>query len=357
MFLVFCLVVYILFKKKDTTSEQAYKPLSGISERRVDGYQSDSDSLATFTISYGYDEEKSKNKSTGRWVKPQEFITVSGHAITGDNFYFGGQLKSLDEYSTEPSLVDGTLKIYTALDTFEDESLGYWSKLIFLSPKCRRAYLSWLTGDRSNPKTPLGYVFIYFYGIERRIVVDSKVAGVDDAEYIQLFDEIKRLIDIYGENRSFMDYGSRLLELMCLFRPNIVSTPEKELSPRYDSILFKYRLATEVNAGNPISSELDLAWIRFYPEYHLRTLARRCDKEFSQLFQLFYEQKYNEGLIVKPNKTRLKLEYWPASSSLRGVKIEHEDLPDLSNLKTPLKKLISIADRSTEKLIFLKTPM
>ncbi|MCZ6802902.1 MAG: TerB N-terminal domain-containing protein [Proteobacteria bacterium] len=350
LYLVFCLVVYMLFRKKDTTSEQTYKPSSSIPERRIYGHESDGDSPATFTISYGYDEEKSKNKSIGRWVKPQESIIVFGHTITGGNFYFGGQLKSLDEYGTEASLIDGTLKIHTAPDTFEDESLGYWPKFISLSPKCRGAYLSWLAGDQSNPKTPLGYVFIYFYGIERRIVVDSKVAGVDDPEYIQLFDEIKRLIDIYGESRSFMNYGSRLLALMCLFRPNIVSMPEKELSPRYDSILFKYQLATEVNAGNPISSELALAWIRFFPEYNLRTPARRCEKEFSQLFQLSYGKKHNEGLIVKPNKTRLKLEYWPASSSLRGVEIEQEDLPDPSNLKAPLKKLISIADQSTEEL-------
>lgn len=349
-FLLFCLAVYIFFIKKDTPSSEANRRSANIAKRKALGYDSDSDDLATFTISYGYDEEESKNRSIGKWIKPNESITVSDHVITGGNFYFGGQLTSLEGYNKEASLVDETLKTHAALDTFEDESLGYWPKFITLSPKCRGAYLSWLASDRSNPKTPLGYVFIYFYGIERRILVDSKVEDVDDSEYIQLFEEVKRLINVYRESRSFTGYGSRLLELMCLFRPTIVSITEGVLSPRYDSILFKYKLATEVDSGNPIPSELALAWLRFYPDYQLRTPARRCEKEFSQLFQLHYRKKNNEGLVVKPNKTRLKLEYSPASSSLRGVEIEQVDLPDPSNLKTPLKKLISIADQSTEQL-------
>lgn len=349
LFLIFCLVVYIMSKEKKAAPEQSYQSPNITSERKIVAHESD-DELAIFTISYGYDEEESKNKSIGRWVKPQESIVISGHTITGGNFYFGGQLKSLDGYGMEASLVDCTLKIHTAHDTYEDDTLGYWPKFISLSPKCRGAYLSWLASDRSNINTPLGYVFIYFYGIERRIVVDSEVTNIGDAEYVQIFEEIKRLINIYGENRSFLGYGLNLLELMCLFRPTIVSMPEETFLPRYDSILFKHRLATEVNIGNPISSKLALEWIQFCPEYSFKTPARRCKKEFSQLFQLIYKEKYNEGLIVKPNKTKLKLEYRPASSSLRGVKIKQEDLPDPSNLKGPLKKLIRIAEQSTEEL-------
>jgi tellurite resistance protein len=310
----------------------------------------DDDDLATFSISYGYNEEKSKNKTPGKWVKSGEFITIKGQTFTSGNFYFGGKLSSLDGYGTEASLVDDSLKVENKPSSFEDESLGYWPKFISLTPKGRGAYLSWLSGNRSDPKTLLGYVFIYFYGLERRITVDSIKQAVDDAEFKSLFDEILRLKGIYGSSRSFSNYSTRLLEIMCLLRPHAVSHPELEKNPQRDSLLFKHRLATTVNEEKPVPAELALAWIRFYPDYNLKKPARRCGYEFSQMFTRLYSKKYGDGIVVKPNKTRLKIEYHPASSSLRGISLPQQDLPDPSNLKGPVNKLIAIADECTAEL-------
>tara|TARA_R110002167_G_C12699470_1_gene653245 strand:+ start:334 stop:2610 length:2277 start_codon:yes stop_codon:yes gene_type:complete len=310
----------------------------------------DDNDLATFSISYGYDEEKSKNKIPGKWIKSDESITIKGQAFTGGNFYYGGKLSSLDGYETEASLVDDSLKTENKPSTFEDENLGYWPKFISLTPKGRGAFLSWLSSNRNDPDTPLGYVFIYFYGLERRVTVDSTKQAVDDAEFKSLFDELLRLKGIYGGSRSFSNYATRLLEIMCLLRPHVVSHPELEKTPQRDSLLFKHRLATTVNDEKPIPAELALAWIRFYPDYNLKKPARRCGYEFSQMFILLYSKKYGDGIVVKPNKTRLRIEYHPASSSLRGISLPQQDLPDPSNLKGPVNKLIAIADECTAEL-------
>lgn len=310
----------------------------------------DDDDLASFSISYGYEEEKSKNKTPGKWIKSGESITIKGQTFTGGNFYFGGKLSSLDGYGTEASLVDDSLTIENKPSSYEDESLGYWPKFITLSPKGRGAFLSWLSSNRSDPETPLGYVFIYFYGIERRIIVDSIKQEVDNTEFKSLFDEILRIKDIYGSNRSFSNYSTRLLEIMYLLRPQVVSNTELEKTPQRDSVLFKYLLATTVNEEKPVSAELALAWIRFYPDYNLKKPARRCGYEFSQMFTRLYSKKYGDGIVVKPNKTRLKIEYHPASSSLRGISFPQQDLPDPSNLKGPVNKLIAIADECTTEL-------
>jgi len=310
----------------------------------------DDDNLATFNISYGYDEEKSKNKTPGRWITSGESITIKGQAFTAGNFYYGGKLSSLDGYGTEASLVDYSLKIENNPSTFEDESLGYWPKYISLTPKGRGAFLSWLSGNRNDPDTPLGYVFIYFYGIERRITFDSIKQAVDDSEFKSLYDEVLRLKSIYGGSRSFSNYSARILEIMCLLRPHVVSHPELEKTPQRDSLLFKHRLATTVNDSNPIPAELALAWIRFYPDYNLKKPARRCGYEFNQMFTRLYSKKYGDGIVVKPNKTRLKIEYHPASPSLRGISLPQQDLPDPSNLKGPINKLIVIADECTAEL-------
>ena len=310
------------------------------------------DDLASFTISYGYEEAKSKNKTPGRWVKPGEIIEIKGLTITSGNFYYGGKLKDLGGYSTESSLVDNSLKIKKESIEYEDDTLGYWPKFISLSPKARGAYLNWLASPRDNALTPLGYVFIYFYGLERRILVDAKKKGspVDNNEFSLLFNEITRLKSVYGHSRSFHNYSTNLLELMCLLRAGTVPAPDKSYTYGNYSLLFRHQLATTVDAGVEVSAELALAWLKYYPEYSLKTPAKRCDKEFSSLFMLKYTQKYVDGFIVKPNKTRLNLEYQPASSSLRSVRIGNRNLPDPSILKAPVKRLIAIADICTEEL-------
>lgn len=307
-------------------------------------------SLATFSISYGYEEEKSKNNAPGKWVKTGERIDVNGLQITGGKFYFGGQLPSLDGYGSEASLVDDSLKTVNQPITYEDESLGYWPKFISISAQCRGAYLKWLASKRDDPETPLGYVFIYFYGLERRIVVDSLQNEVEDSEYKDIFDEVLRLKEIYGKSRSFLNYATRLLEIMCLLRPSVVFNHELENNPKHDSILLKYRLAKIVEDGKPVPADLALAWLKFSPDYNLKNPARRCSQEFSEMFTRLYTKKYGNGIIVKSNKTRLHIGYYPASSSLRGVSISQEDLPDPSILKAPTKKLIYIAEECARAL-------
>ena len=317
---------------------------------RVSADYDEDDDLATFRISYGHDEEKSKNRTPGKWIEPGESVTVNGQVISKGNFYYGGQLKSLDGYGTDASLIDDTLKIEKQQYSYEDENLGYWPKFISLTPGGRGAYLNWLSSNRSDPEIPLGYVFIYFYGLERRITVDSIEESVDHSEFVALFEEVVRLKSIYGGSRSFLGYSTRLLEIMCLLRPNIVSRAELEKIPQRDSLLFKHRLATTVNDRKPVPAEMALAWMRFYPDYSLKKPARRCVKEFSHMFMHLYTEKYGDGIVVKPNKTRLKIEYSPASSSLRGLVLPQEDLPDPSNLKAPVNKLIAIADECTAEL-------
>lgn len=77
---------------------------------------------------------------------------------------------------------------------------------------------------------------------------------------------------------------------------------------------FKLALAKTVHEGVPVSAELALNWVINHTEYSLRTPARRCAKEFAALFKRRYTLKYGEGMVVKANKTRLRLDYTPAKS-------------------------------------------
>lgn len=364
--IIACYVIYKLFsssKPKVKVHPKKTRSKAVITKQSSQVYSShksieeDDDDLATFTISYGHEEEKSNNKKPGKWISENETVEINGKVISKGNFYYGGVLKALDTDSsyfsnqeTEASLVDDTLKIKDENYLFTDDTLGYWPKYITLSPKARGAYVDWLFSSRSDPETSIGYVFIYFYGIERRITVDAAKNEVDDAEYKAIFNEVLRLKSVYGGNRSFSNYASRLLELMCLVRPQTVSLPLDDYSSTNNSLLFRFNLASSVAKGESISPDIALAWVRYYPEYSLRTPARRCNDKFAQLFKAKYVEKYGEGFVVKPNKTKLDIEYWPASNTIRGVTIDQDELPDPSILKGPTKKLITIADECTDEL-------
>lgn len=382
IFVIMLAVIWLLFSKKkkspppkvnskiitkiNHSSQHKYPNKPANSVTNMHPQASDDDELATFTFVNGQTVEYSthreqpretaprRNTTPARWVKPGESITIQNIVIKNGNFYFGGQLKtySSSEYGylyndgSDASLVNDSLSIEPGSRHYYDESLGYWPTFATLSPRCRGAYLDWLASDRSDATCPVGYVFIYFYGLERRVLADGTQEAISDDEYKALFEEISRLRTVFQASGSFRHYATQLLEMMIILRPKLLSIhTENEYFSSRSSLLFRLNLATVVDKGQPVCADLALAWIHYFPDYTLRTPARRCHAEFSALFKQRYTQKYNDGIVVKPNKTRLYLSYTPASGTLRGLQVKKQmDLPDPSVLKAPVQKLIPVAE-------------
>ncbi|EOD9040791.1 TerB N-terminal domain-containing protein [Enterobacter hormaechei] len=381
-FLAAILVIYLLFfrkKKRKSPKSYASNPvkappkewLADIKKKEavVRNDDSEDDNLATFTLSGGRGVElrvttnhyQSTSKSAGalaRWVLPGEMITVAGVTISGGHIYVGQRMKPSSQESggyyddgSEASLIDDTCKIQPNSYLYEDSSLGYWPSFSSLSPEARGAYVSWLASDRSDPSCPIGYVFIYLYGLERKALVDSTYQKFPDAEFSSLFNEVARLRSVFIENRSFRIYSTQLLEAMSILRPDLGLTTVLDSDSGFSNgMQFKLALAKTVHEGVPVSAELALNWVINHTEYSLRTPARRCAKEFAALFKRRYTLKYGEGMVVKANKTRLRLDYTPASPSLRGVRLPVPDLPDPSALKGPVQKIMALADICTDEL-------
>ncbi len=354
--LIILAVIYVLFViiKKSNNSKrpsnntnkswQVESPSNSSHQITAKQNFEDNEGLASFTISFGTKETESRNTKPAEWISPGTLIKIKDTTITGGFFYFGGRLKSIDGYGTDAALIDDFLDVRSERMDYTDDSLGYWPKYSTISSKCRGAFLDWLESGRENPTAQLGYVFIYFYGLERRVLVDSQKGQVLDQEFQQIFAEIQRLQDIYGTSNSFKNYSTRLMEAMCILRPTVVTIDADTLSHRYDALLFSYLLAKTVKAEAAIPAELALMWIKSSPFFSLKTPARRCKYEFNALFKIKYTEKFGDGMVVKPNKTPLKLYYQSASSTLRGIELSQEDLPDPSGLKGPINKLIPIAD-------------
>ena len=333
-------VIYALLRKKDTQK--------GI----VEGdryYESDESDLEDFriTVSTSFrDEEKTKNKEPGKWIGRGETVQVGGVDIKDGFIYFGGRLRGEDDYgySTEAALIDSTLKINMSNPDYDGDNMGYWPSYNSIAPTSRAAYIKWLAGSREDTNTYIGYVFLYFYGIERRLLIDDKNGLVSAEERKVLIKEVCRLRNIYDDNRSFGSYSSNFLSYIYFLHPNIAPTKDDWLSfSNHLTIGLQYALGKLVDDGKPISADLALAWVRGHPEIRLRTPARRCEEEFNQLFRILYQEKFGEGFIIKLNKKKLKIEYKPASISL-SLQSKSLDLPDVTFLKGPRKKLEEIAE-------------
>ena len=82
--------------------------------------------------------------------------------------------------------------------------LPYWPSYRGASPQQRSIYIDWLVGGRKDSQVPIGYVFIYFYGLERRVIVDN-------ADHSAILAETVRLLQIYSRSHSFVRYATRFL--------------------------------------------------------------------------------------------------------------------------------------------------
>ena len=318
------------------------------------------DDLADFQLSSD-DESDVTGMSlpeTGRWVPPDETIQLAGLTVSGGYVYYGESLASLDQQGTEAALIDPTLPVNWHVPDVAGELVGYWPSYDDIDPRSRAAYLAWLATNRSASDTYIGYVFLYFYGLERRLLLDDQTNPIPATERAALLIELARLQAIYGHNRSFNNYVMNLMTHVQVLQ-YVGDTDQSDYKiPSLDILCtgrnfnaaFQYALGVTVQAGEPIPAVLALAWVKSHPDVNLRTPARRCAALFDCLFQLRFHDHFAEGLIVKPNKTRLKLSYRPASASLRGYQSVTLDVPNACYLKLPVKKLMVLAEACTAEL-------
>lgn len=287
-------------------------------------------------------------KSKAKWHMPGTVQKIGPLTLSNGFYYFGEDLpSSRGYYGTEASLINPKLQVNWTKPDYRGENLGYWPEYSEISPYSRAAYLNWLASERDDPDTYIGYVFLYFYGLERRLLVDK----ASDSERSLLIEELYRLLSIYAKNNSFKRYCSNLIDFILLTQSkDDIFSPNKYLQGRSITNVFKYALAKTVDAGKPVNVELALAWVKGSRERKLKIAARRCEKEFDSLFTQAYKEKYGEGIIIKPNKTKLQISYYSASPSIGYVDPITLDLPNPSILQGPFNKLFNIAEECAEKL-------
>jgi hypothetical protein len=307
--------------------------------------------IAQLAAQIDHIERRTTRTDAARWVAPGEAVAIQGAIISGGAFYLGTALSSPLLHGDEPALVNPDLPVEVPTSMARDPDMHYWPSYGSLSPGQRATYLSWLASDRNLVELPIGYVFLYFYGFERRVFID--LLGTSDlaVELPWVRAEVERLRRIYGVNPSLNGYASRFLWATdCLGESTDVFEPPTTPTRMWyipDSI--KLGLGQLAKTGRPLSANWALAWLKSDPESFMRTPAERCPDEFAQLFALRYATRYGDGLVIDTNEM-LQLDYQPASRSFGRVDLPVGDLPDVTASENPIRELRKLGQECTDAL-------
>jgi uncharacterized tellurite resistance protein B-like protein len=287
------------------------------------------------------------------WVPAGQTVSIGGFSISRGLIYVGRQLPGAASGKPDPALVDPSLAIDRQAPDYAGANMGYWPSYSDIAPGCRAAYLRWLADGRHAADAYIGYVFLYFYGLERRLLVDAEQSAAAQGEREALVAEVQRLLGIYGANHSFRGYAENLLAVTMP-----ADVERRYLSPpptgREDWVLpFELQLGLGQLAadGRPLPVTWALAWLRLHPEVWLRMAATRCPDEFGEVFARRYRDRYGDGLLLKPGSAVLGGTYRPASDAIPVWHLPAGPrIPDVAGLGPPLAKLRELADEACTDL-------
>ena len=224
-------------------------------------------------------------------------------------YYVEGTLR--DPY--DASLIESGLPV-AKRDRGHVGELPYWPTYRGATPEQRRRYLTWLNSGRCEINVEIGYVFIYFYGLERRVLVD-------DSDHEAVLREVLRLLTIYRSNNSFRRYASNFVWAIVMgakrttLSSDVLSQVIAETTYWNEDNLSAL-LAIHLTHGIPLPNKV--AYL--VAEHDRRTpnsvVVRRHAEKFRELFEHRYSEQFTNGMVLRASKVPRRFTYAPASSSL-----------------------------------------
>jgi uncharacterized tellurite resistance protein B-like protein len=200
----------------------------------------------------------------------------------------------------------------------DQRTLPYWPRLSDTDASQLGDYINWMATGKKDSHIELGYVFIYFYGLERRSLVERK-------DLLDVGNEVIRLLKVYNYSGSFRQYATGLiihLIQLGIFKPTekiidaLLNFQQGHLSDAFQSVLLEYLAKNNL----PMSPR----WAISFAKQNQRTIRSvvldRAYEEFCKLFTLRYDDKYLDKMVPRMGDRAQIIEYHVASPSLsRGM--------------------------------------
>ena len=283
---------------------------------------------------------------TARWLPLGETVNVQGFELSGGMIYVGSSL----HYQSEPALIDPALPVRGEPPDFAGANMSYWPSYSELRPGCRYAYLDWLASGRIKPAAYIGYVFLYYYGLERRVLVDNSDLAAVRAE-------VQRLLSIYDGNRSFRGYASSFLAFS--LASELPTMPEGVVRDEFGGILDGSPFVLQALIGwyvlhkKPLPASYAVILAGSLEDSKRSVVTKRAHGEFHDLFAFRYRERFGEGLVLDAAGRPATIHYHPASSGLlptsdslnSGVQV-----PDIGHRRRQLKPLATLWNECIDDL-------
>lgn len=170
-----------------------------------------------------FGDGKYKNITREEMSSEGECYEIGGYKIR--IMYHGG----LD---IEPSLILMNMPIRQPVDELLVPRPPYYPQYVRLTPEQRWIYLKLLTNPY-NDKIDIGYVFIFYYGLERHLL---------HGDFDSAFNVILKLRDVH-KNKSFQSYSGNALILSALWKgkgeyiPLFINSLDKEYEYNFNENL------------------------------------------------------------------------------------------------------------------------
>ncbi|MGA3267882.1 MAG: TerB N-terminal domain-containing protein [Verrucomicrobiota bacterium] len=294
------------------------------------GMQGQSDSPVWSERIFPTSASSHRHNAALSWIAPNESIDIGVFHIPSGMIYVSDGQPSM----AEASAINFRLPVGRP-ERGEHAPLNYYPQYVWLTPDQRAAYLQWLAAGRKDEDPgarELGYIFLFLYGLERRLLVDN-------GQEQEVVAEVVRLLHQYGtytRSRSLQSYAgqlvhfwgwkqgeqyyARLLDWMKTLPISLLADDELAIV-----------LASQLKSDAPLSVELAYEVASRDFASRRSVVVSRVNQEFRELFAKRYLETFPGGMKLICLKQNTRLFYRPASPTLlyglrNGLSIEVPDV-------------------------------
>ena len=256
------------------------------------------------------------------WVGNGQSISVQGFTIQSPLTYW-----SNNNYP-ESSCIAPALKAEKP-GSKDLPPLPYWPQYSGLTPVQRGKYLSWLSRGRNDDLDEIGYAFIFFYGLERRAILDKQ-----DCDIILL--EVQRLLSRYPGSGSFNSYLNQFTAYVVGSRlGGMTDSAIRTLFPAFDNLddsSIKVVLSWHWSNNLPIQWDLCYSLAKNSVGSPRTNIIRKAPGLLKLLFCKKFSDQFPDGIPFTSEYDQFQLNYRPASPSM----LQYAGYPGRQGLIKPL---------------------
>lgn len=296
---------------------------------------------------------QSRKKEPMRWIQEGHQIEIAGYQISAGMIYVADG----EPETFESSAINNRLPVAPPADD-QLAPLGYYTQYSYLAPVQRGAYLQWLANGRKdeNPSgRDIGYILLFFYGIERHLLIDGGDGQEPVAELVRLLKHyavhprarslqgrVCQFIHFWGWKQG-LQYYSKLWDWMGSLPVSLLGRDELGV------VLGSYQLR-----GAPLPAATAFRVLSMLPEARSSVVLKRSPEEFQSLFMKRYVEKFPNGIVLAATSTPTTIRYRVSNPSIYPLGYNSPDFcvtfPNVLGVPRQFGPLITIWDSCIDDL-------